>query len=98
MTYAALIDYTTDTAKIAGARPLHREYLKKLLEAGHIVISGPFADDRGGLLVYEASSPQEVEDMIRNDPFAQAGVFVSWTIREWRVVMANPKLISSLNA
>ena len=92
MKFAALIDYTTDASKIAATRPAHREYLKKLLDSDHIVISGPFSDDRGGLLVYEASSQQEVEDMIRNDPFALAGVFVSWTIREWRVVMSNPKL------
>jgi uncharacterized protein YciI len=92
MKFAALIEYTTDASKIAATRPAHRVYLKNLLDSDHIVISGPFADDRGGLLVYEADSQQEVEEMIRNDPFAKEGVFLSWTIREWRVVMSNPKL------
>jgi len=94
MLFAALIDYTTDASKIAEARPRHREYLKGLLDAGHIAVSGPFVDDRGGLLVYAAETLEEVEAMIRNDPFTTAGVFVSWTIRPWRVVMANPKLLS----
>ena len=94
MLFAALIDYTTDASKIAETRPRHREYLKGLLDTGHIAVSGPFVDDRGGLLVYAAETLEEVEAMIRNDPFTTAGVFVSWTIRPWRVVMANPKLLS----
>ncbi len=92
MLFAALIDYTTDTSKIAETRPKHREYLKGLLDSGHIAVSGPFLDDRGGLLVYAAETLEETESMIRNDPFAQAGVFVSWTIRPWKVVMSNPEL------
>jgi uncharacterized protein YciI len=92
MKFAALIDYTTDASNIAATRPAHREYLKTLFDSDRLVISGPFTDDRGGILVYEAKSAEEVETMIRDDPFARAGVFVSWSIREWKVVMANPKL------
>ena len=93
MKFAAVINYTTDASKISAARPAHREYLKNLLDSGRLVISGPFTDDSGGILVYEANSAAEAEALIRDDPFAQAGVFVSWKIREWRVVMANAKLI-----
>jgi uncharacterized protein YciI len=92
MLFAALIDYTPDASKITATRPAHREYLKNLLDTGHIAVSGPFLDDKGGLLVYEAATLEEVETMVRNDPFAQAGVFVSWTIRPWKVIMANPSL------
>ncbi|MBV9397489.1 MAG: hypothetical protein JO062_05900 [Bryobacterales bacterium] len=92
MKFAAVIDYTTDAAKIAATRPAHREYLKNLLDTNRLVISGPFTDDTGGILVYNADSAEQAEALIRGDPFAQAGVFVSWKIREWRVVMSNPKL------
>lgn len=92
MKFAAIIEYTTDTAKIAATRPAHREYLKTLLDSGRLAISGPFADDRGGILVYEANSAEEVEAMLRDDPFTKAGVFEKVQIREWRVVMVNPKL------
>jgi uncharacterized protein len=92
MKFAALIEYTPDKAKIAAVRPAHREYLKKVLDSGHLVMSGPFAGDEAGLLVYEAGSAEETEAIIRDDPFAREGVFVSWKIREWRVVMVNPKL------
>lgn len=93
MLFAALIDYTTDSSKIAATRPTHREYLKGLVDSGKLAISGPFADDKGGLLVYEAQTPEEAETLLRNDPFAKAGVFVSWTIRPWKVIMVNPKVL-----
>jgi uncharacterized protein len=93
MRYAAIAKYTPDAATIAKARPAHREYLTRLIEQGKLVISGPFADDRGGLLVYEAESPAEVEGLITADPFAQQGVYVSWEIRPWNVVMINRALL-----
>ena len=93
MKYAAIAVYTPDASTIAKARPAHREYLVGLKEQGKLVISGPFADDRGGLLVYEAESPAEVEALIVEDPFARQGVFVSWEIRPWNVVMINQVLL-----
>lgn len=95
MKFAALVNYTPDAAKIAAARPAHREYLKTLLDSNRLVISGPFGDDSGGILVYEAASPEQVEALIRDDPFAKSGVFVSWKVQQWRVVMVNPKLIEA---
>jgi hypothetical protein len=90
--FAATIEYTRDADKIAAARPAHREYLKGLLASGHLAISGPFTDDSGGLLVYETETLEETEALIRNDPFAQGGVFLTWNIRGWKPIMANPAL------
>ena len=92
MKFAAIIQYTPDRDKTAAVRPAHREYLKQVFESGRLAISGPFTDDSGGILVYEADTPEEAESLLRNDPFAKHGVFSSWTIREWKVVMANPDL------
>lgn len=92
MKFAAIIDYSPDAEKIAAHRPAHREYLKELLDTGRLAISGPFLDDGGGLLVYEAETAEEAEALLRNDPFAKAGVFVSWKMRPWKVIMANPAL------
>jgi uncharacterized protein YciI len=93
MLFAALIDYTTDASKIAATRPAHRVYLKTLLDTGRLAVSGPFLDDRGGLLVYAAETAEEVEALLRDDPFTQAGVFVSWTIRPWKIIMVNPAVL-----
>jgi len=93
MKFAAIVVYTPDAAIIARARPAHREYLAGLQQQGKLVISGPFSDDRGGLLVYEADTAAEVEKLIAEDPFATQGVFVSWEIRPWNVVFINRKLL-----
>ena len=92
MKIAAIVQYTPDASLIAKVRPAHRQYLKSLFDEGKIAISGPFSDDGGGLMVYEAESKEEVETIIAADPFAQSGVFVSWELRPWNVVFANKNL------
>jgi uncharacterized protein YciI len=86
MKYAAIIDYTPDKAKTAEARPAHRKYLTGLYDAGKLAIAGPFGDDSGAIIVYEAESPEQAEDLLKNDPFRAAGVFVRWTIKPWKTV------------
>ena len=41
----------------------------------------------------EAETKEDVEKMIREDPFGQGGVFVSWTIRPWNLLWANQELM-----
>jgi uncharacterized protein YciI len=93
MKYAAIIDYTPERDKIARVRPVHREYIAELKKNNQIVIAGPFHDDSGGLLVYEAETPEQVDALIRNDPFFKEGVFVKWVLRPWKVVSVNPTLL-----
>ena len=59
MKYAALIEYIPDKEKIGTIRPAHRAYLTKLLGEGKLAIAGPFTDDYGAMIVYEASSAEE---------------------------------------
>jgi uncharacterized protein YciI len=93
MRYAAIVKYTPDASIIAKARPAHRQYLTGLIEQGKLVISGPFADDSGAILVYEAEKPAQVETMVKEDPFAIHGVFLSWEIQPWNVIFINQKLL-----
>jgi len=94
MIYAAIAKYTPDASVIAKARPAHREYLTGLRDQGKLVISGPFQNDTGGLLVYEAETSEQVEAMIREDPFAKQGVFLSWEIRPWNIIFINHALLN----
>jgi uncharacterized protein YciI len=94
MKFVAIIDYTPDTAKTAQARPAHREYLKTLQATGNFVIGGPFGGDTGALIIYEAETQDQVERFLQEDPFNQQGVFISWTIRPWKIVMATPSLLT----
>ncbi len=93
MKYAAIAVYTPDAVTIAKARPAHREYLAGLITQRKLVISGPFSDDGGGLLVYETDTPEEAEKLVANDPFAKQGVFTSWEIRPWNVIFVNRELL-----
>ena len=86
------IEYVTDKERIQTIRPAHRAYLTSLLSKGKLAISGPFLDDYGALIVYEADSAEEAETLLKGDPFHAAGIFVRWTIRPWNPVMANREL------
>jgi len=90
--YAAIIEYTKDAAVIAKHRPDHRAYLSSLLADGKLPVSGPFTDDSGALIVYQAESPEAAEAILQADPFNKAGVFVSYKIRPWGVMFGNPEM------
>lgn len=70
----------------ATTRPLHREYMNQF---GHQVrMGGPVLDGEGngcgGMMVIEAANVQEVEAIVGNDPFEQAGLSEMIQIREFR--------------
>jgi uncharacterized protein len=92
MKFAAVIEYIQDKDKIAALRPVHRQYLASLKEKGQLAASGPFTDDYGALIVYEAATKEEAEKLLRGDPFCESGIFVRWTIRPWNTVIANRDL------
>ena len=93
MKYAAFHQYTTDLALTAAHRPAHRAYLVSLIEKDQLVAAGPFQDDSGALIVYEADSQEAAVTLIKADPFFAAGVFQTWTLKPWKAVFGNPKLL-----
>ena len=93
MKYAATIEYISDAEKVNAHRPAHRAYLTSLVEKDQLFASGPFDDAPGALIVYEAASAEAAEALLRADPFHAAGVFVRWTIRPWKVIFGNPRLL-----
>lgn len=93
MKFAAVIDYKADNPKVAEVRPAHRKYLGELKEQGKLVISGPFPETGGALIVYEAASKDEAEALIKADPFTTGGVFTSWVIRHWNPIFINRNLL-----
>ena len=92
MKFAAIIEYLQDKAKIAEVRPVHRQYLARLKERKQLVASGPFTDDSGALIIYEAESKEEAEKILKGDPFHASGIFLKWQLRPWNPVIANREL------
>ena len=93
MKYAAVIEYSQDQVLVNAHRPAHRAYLTSLVEKDRLFASGPFEDGYGALIVYEAESAEAAEELIRADPFHAAGVFLRWTVRPWKMVFSNPRLM-----
>jgi uncharacterized protein YciI len=92
MKYAAIIEYIPDKAKVQSVRPVHRQYLSALRERGQLAVAGPFTDDSGALIVYEAASAEEAEKLLQGDPFHQNGIFVTYVLRPWNPVLINHAL------
>lgn len=92
MKYAALIEYSQDRQLVEAHRPAHRAYLTSLVEKNQLFASGPTEDGYGALIVYEADSSEVVEALMKADPFFQAGVFLNWAVRPWKVVFFNTNL------
>jgi uncharacterized protein YciI len=84
--FAAIITYQNRDALLA-VRPRHREYLRALVTQGKLHESGPFADDSGALIIYEANDEQEARSLLAADPITDAGVIASTDMREWTRVI-----------
>lgn len=68
-------------------RPAHREWLNRLVGEGKVLASGPFADNAGALLLFVADSEGELNDLLKQDPFAAAGVISAVKTTEWNPVI-----------
>src|SRR5215212_6834058 len=88
--FAALIEFTQNEELRLQTRPVHREYLRGLLDAGKLALSGPWADDTGALIIYDAEDMAEAKRILDGDPYRSAGVIANATLKEWRVVLRTP--------
>ncbi len=89
MKFAAIIEYLQDREKVQHVRPVHRQYLATLKANGQLAASGPFTDESGALIIYEAATAEEAEKLLQGDPFHAAGIFLSYKLRPWNPVIAN---------
>jgi uncharacterized protein YciI len=60
-----------------------------------LALAGPFANDEGGLFVYNAISREEAMSCLEQDPFAVEGVFADYELLEWLIEGVNPDLLAS---
>jgi hypothetical protein len=71
-------------------RPAHIDYLNANLE--HMLLAGPFLSEDGerpvgSLLIMEFDEQGQAQAFAEGDPYAQAGLFESVTIRPFRKVL-----------
>ena len=88
--FAVIGEFADDQELRLRTRPTHREYLRSLFDVGKIVMSGPWEDETGMLLVYDVADLAEAQQLLAQDPYRSAGVIANATIKEWRVVLRAP--------
>jgi uncharacterized protein YciI len=75
--------YTATLARIDALMPAHMRFLKKYYAAGNFLVSGRKVPRDGGIILAVAASRDEVERIIREDPFVEKG-FAEYRIVEFR--------------
>jgi uncharacterized protein YciI len=68
-------------------RPDHLAYANALHDQGKVVLAGPVGDGSGAMMVLQASSLEEAEEIVKSDPYTAAGVGSDHVLRPWNVVV-----------
>jgi uncharacterized protein len=83
--FLVLTTFTSAEKRLAH-RTEHRAYLHQLVDEGKLLMAGPFVDESGGLIVFEAVDEAEVAGMMDQDPFSINDVFATVDIKPWTLV------------
>jgi hypothetical protein len=83
--YAVTYRYADQPEVIAEHRPAHREYIASLLGEGGLIASGRTegGETPSALLLFQAESVAEVENVLNPDPFWTLGLIEKREIVEW---------------
>jgi uncharacterized protein YciI len=77
-------DYVTRRAKF---REAHLDKAWKASDRGELVLGGALANPvDGAVLLFNADSPDVVENFARSDPYLISGAVKRWYVREWTTV------------
>ena len=68
-------------------RPAHLENLQPLVEAGRVIVGGPFTDGSGSLMVVDFEDEAAAKAFANSDPYMKQGVFERVEIRPFRQVV-----------
>ncbi len=81
-------DKITDTAIINKLQEGHMANIKRLHQAGKILVAGPFGDDGNwrGIFIFDCDTKEEVEQLLATDPMIKAGR-LSYEMHPWWTAM-----------
>ena len=66
--------YKAPLAEIDAAMATHVAFLKKHYASGHFLVSGRKIPRDGGIIIAAGSSREEIEAIVRKDPFVTRGL------------------------
>jgi uncharacterized protein YciI len=80
--------YAADSGAIRDeTRPAHRAWLGDLADGGTLLASGPYGDGAGALLIFKSRDEAELTDLLKQDPFADAGAIAGIRTTEWSPII-----------
>ena len=66
--------YTAPLAEIDAAMTAHMRFLRRHYASGHFLVSGRKMPRDGGIILATAASREEIEAIVREDPFCARGL------------------------
>jgi uncharacterized protein YciI len=88
MKYFAAFLKMKDLEKNANYRQQHIDFLLRNEKEGKIFARGRFADSKGGLIIYTASSLEEATKTAESDPYVTSGAR-TLEVFEWDMKVAS---------
>lgn len=87
-TYLLLYDYVPDMLERRGPfREPHLERIRAEKEAGRVIMAGALGSPpRGGAIVWQGVTPEDVEAFATSDPYVEAGLVLDWRVEPWTLV------------
>ncbi|MFY9270600.1 MAG: YciI family protein [Candidatus Manganitrophaceae bacterium] len=67
-------------------RPAHLERLERLNAEKKLLLAGPFSDQTGSLILFEANSMGEATAWAAADPYVSGGVFIQYEVKPFTQV------------
>lgn len=89
--FVILVNYLRPLAEVDALLAEHRAFLAQRYASGHFLVSGRREPRDGGVILARAASRAEVEAIVTEDPFHQAGL-AEYQILEFTPTMAAPEL------
>lgn len=88
MHYVLFYDCADDYLERRGQfRNQHLKHAWAAQARGELVLGGAFADPAdSAMLLFQAASPQVVEDFAKSDPYVVSGLVRHWRVRLWNTV------------
>ena len=77
------LTYNAALTKIDAHMPAHMKFLKKYYASGHFVVSGRKIPREGGVIIAVGASREEIEAIMREDPFV-SHQFATFRVIEFR--------------
>lgn len=71
MLYVVTLNYTRPEAEIAAHLESHKAWLVTNMKSGKIIAAGPLEGGKGGVVVVNADSRAELDDLLATDSYAE---------------------------